>query len=89
MSAGRTWPPRSTGPGGGAGFTQSQMAWNPAKFLAPEVAVDSTGGVISGTAVNSLGAYDFAVLGGLALVMYLAGARHMGGRMIPFKGMSK
>lgn len=89
MSAGRTWPPRSAGPGGGAGFAQSQMAWNPAKFLSPDVPVDSTGQVIGGTSAQPLNTTEWVYLIGAAAAFYILGARHMGGRMIPFKGMRK
>lgn len=89
MSAGRTWPPRSSGPGGGAGFAPPEAAWNPAKFLQPEVAVDSTGQVVSGAGSRTLTGTELVYLGAAALAVYIFGARHMGGRMIPFRHMER
>jgi hypothetical protein len=65
------------------------MAWNPAKYLQPEYAVDSTGQVVTGSGPQTMTGTEWLYLGAAALAVYVFGARHMGGRMIPFKGMRK
>ncbi len=89
MSAGRTWPPRSAGPGGQIGLAQASQVWNPAKFaVGPEVAVDSTGAVLTGApGGRALSSGDWAFLLVTAGAFYIFGARHLGGRMVPFRHM--
>ena len=80
------WPPRSAGPGGGAGFAPGAAAWNPARYASsPDVAINTTGNPVVKTAGTQLAGHEWLYLGVAAAAFYLFGARHLGHGMIPFR----